>query len=428
VQTNALLSNQENESTATATTRTTLALLPNQPDLSLTSVLERVIQGPSSLNPLLNCSATSQVRIVSVNNETADHYWMLQSLDANGQEKTVGGDEFYVSFLDTAYMNISYSDGGGGDDHPTAVAFVRDQGDGTYRLDFVTSPFNYDPNKALMGHGLLMVDFQYTCGIGYMTNHSKNSWKHGGTSGSTPTLRFVKTAVSQAPPLRIFQKPSTLALNNFSNVHVFGDSTMCQFVGTVWDNKVHSHRDNNYTNLHHCTKQVDFVIHPGSAMSAVNGIANGVFNGRKIMTNEASTALIMGAGAWELIKNPNPLSLEAPEYRHLLACQMMIERIREQFPNITLIWRSPTAMHIHVVKLWKLEQRAVAERVRYLSTSRVERLYLQQKALMEKLNVTFLDVYEATYLLADYTQSSDALHYTPEANARMLSWLYPKYY
>jgi hypothetical protein len=112
---------------------------------------------------------------------------------------------------------------------------------------------------------------------------------------------------------------------------------------------------------------------------------------------------------------------------HLVACRRMVENIRERFPKITLIWRSPTAMHIHAVKLWKLEDRAVAERVRYLSNSRVERLYLQQKALMEQLNVTFLDLYEATYLLADYTKSGDALHYTPEANARMLSWLYPNY-
>jgi hypothetical protein len=426
-----LNSMKANETTTkTAPTSTTiLALLPPHPDLSVTRELQKVIQNSPSgglNNPLLNCSATSQVRISSIQeSETGnDHYWMLESLDGTGQKKTIGGDEFYISYLDEAYMNTNSSS-----HHPTAVAFVRDQQDGTYRLDFVTSPFNYKPHKSLTGHGLVMVSFQYTCGIGSMTNHTKDSWKHGGTSGSSPTVRLLTANVSHAPPMRIFKPPpATLAFNNFSNVHVFGDSTMCQLVGTVWDSKKVSHRSNNYTNLHHCTSQLAFAIHPGTAISAVGGIARGAYDGGKILTNDASTALILGAGAWDLFRNPYPLTVEGPGYTHLVGCQMMVEKIRELFPNITLIWRSMTAMHIHAVALGRLGQHAVAERVRYLSTSRAERLYRQQKALMEKLNVTFLDVYEATYLLADYTQYSDALHYTPVANARILAWLYPNYH
>ena len=40
------------------------------------------------------------------------------------------------------------------------------------------------------------------------------------------------------------------------------------------------------------------------------------------------------------------------------------------------------------------------------------------------VDVACLDIYEATYLSADWTLPGDGRHYRPELNERMLSWFY----
>ena len=50
-----------------------------------------------------NCSATSQVRLQLLSEEDGNTKWMMQTLDQNGSEKHVGGDEFYITYHPDSY-------------------------------------------------------------------------------------------------------------------------------------------------------------------------------------------------------------------------------------------------------------------------------------------------------------------------------------
>jgi hypothetical protein len=108
--------------------------------------------------------------------------------------------------------------------------------------------------------------------------------------------------------------------------------------------------------------------------------------------------------------------------------------------RVTVYWLLPTAVHIHRVHVADsdaMRQRAPQKinRTRYLSASRTRQLYQRQKQVVqailarqrpihdETVKAGFLiDVFEATYLSADWTLPGDGRHYRPELNQRMLSW------
>jgi hypothetical protein len=124
------------------------------------------------------------------------------------------------------------------------------------------------------------------------------------------------------------------------------------------------------------------------------------------------------------------------------------EQDQSQRPHVTVYWMLPTAVHVHRVHLADsdaMRQRAPQKinRTRYMSASRTRQLYHRQRQVVEPLltaqrhgettNVEacshgaadshyFLDVYEATYLSADWTLPGDGRHYRPELNQKMLSW------
>jgi len=121
----------------------------------------------SEYDPLASCSVTSQVRVVQNN-----PLWILESIDAKGNPKTVGGDEFYVTYRDDIVAKAT---------EVTAAAFIDDLGDGTYSLDFVTTPMNPIPSN-LTGRGTLTVNFQYSCGIGKAHQPVKDKCTMGGAT------------------------------------------------------------------------------------------------------------------------------------------------------------------------------------------------------------------------------------------------------
>jgi hypothetical protein len=47
------------------------------------------------------------------------------------------------------------------------------------------------------------------------------------------------------------------------------------------------------------------------------------------------------------------------------------------------------------------------------------------RLMMDELRVPVLDVYEASYLSADWTLSGDGRHYNTAYNKMVLSWFYP---
>jgi hypothetical protein len=117
----------------------------------------------------------------------------LVSLDASGNNKNIGGDEYYVTYTDVSSSST------------TLVAFVHDNGEGTYSLDFSTTPMN---PVNISGYGNLAVHLEYTCGIGAMGQPLKDKWVSG---------RFCSTSWSRdnvtTPSYRVFSPPTDAGID-----------------------------------------------------------------------------------------------------------------------------------------------------------------------------------------------------------------------
>jgi hypothetical protein len=164
------------------------------------------------MSPLTNCSATSQVRT----QQYSDASWTLVSPDTEGHTKTMGGDEYYVTYTDASSKKV------------TLAAFIfldHDNGDGTYNLDFSTTPLN--PVR-ITGRGRLTVHLQYTCGIGTIPQPLKNEWVYG---GACHVILIGVEPMSPLPPIASshHQQMLVLTFSNNSMVIGYGDSLMEDF-------------------------------------------------------------------------------------------------------------------------------------------------------------------------------------------------------
>ena len=95
-----------------------LVLPSDRPDPKPQSLLDEL------LDHQLACPATSQVRI-SFDPQHGDKNVILKSYSIDGEPKTEGGDEYYITYTDKTTEN----------DFVDAVAYSRDMGDGTYVLE-----------------------------------------------------------------------------------------------------------------------------------------------------------------------------------------------------------------------------------------------------------------------------------------------------
>jgi hypothetical protein len=82
-----------------------IAWVPQQHDETIESFIRHQIilnSSISTFHPLSNCRATCQVKIVANNHHknVANNlqFWTLYTYDCRGMPKTIGGDEFYLSF------------------------------------------------------------------------------------------------------------------------------------------------------------------------------------------------------------------------------------------------------------------------------------------------------------------------------------------
>ena len=412
-------------------------LLPAPPDTSLVPRLREIIPDHSE-SPFRDCPATAQVKLTVDSHD--NRKWMLQTLDQEGNPKGIGGDEFYVSFRDHRNRDVSPEERM----HPSAVANILDRHDGTYELEFVAPPLtSLDPQsrRNAGGGGNLTIHFQYTCGIGYMAPPSKDSWVHGGAMHKSVTI-----FMPHIPMIRPFQPPLSEAgiLSKYEQVLVFGDSAMKQFV----KNASRAYEPNIVFRVKRRKPWTMALIEEhlsvlrkqfGRDLDATN------------TKSSHSTALILGSAIWDVLASPQ----EHTATRHLLAsanhasenvfqdhlnaCRHFINTVRQQYPNLHVLWKSPTAMHIHVVDPSNPVNAAknhgddngssstvpsLLQRVRYMSSSRMAYLCQLQRQLMRELHVPFLDIYEATYLSASWTFSGDGRHYSPELHQHMLRWFY----
>lgn len=422
-----------------------------------------------------NCSATHQVQIIP-----KCPFWELQALDQDGAQKGVGGDEFYVTYTDNyhsmanaASPNDSHTTALSSrrqpqqDHHPTAVAVVTDLDNGRYRLEFTTSPFRRrDPcHSRLLGHGMLSVVLQYTCGLGKVDQPLKNDrgqWREGGSSVAV----YVQQNVT-APPLTPFLPPSIIHtthggrrrnnnknnnsfpidLGRYSTIIPLGDSILQNFMEPldVVRPPPNIGRPLNSTTLPRWIEFLETKYYQEAFRKAAS--AKDEVNNKSRETNQttggAVVVMVISTSAWDLLEMDNSGGWDD----HAAAMKALIQHIRQRYHRIIdeVIWKSPTAMHIHVPMLQvvagkhqKLENHYMGalrssetstqrkqrflDRMRYMSASRSWKLYQVQQQVAADLQMPFLDVYQATYLSADHTFLGDGRHYLPELNVMMTNW------
>lgn len=393
-------------------------LVPPEPDLLAQERVHSAIfkDGDRTLEDESRFPVTCQVRIV----QDRAKGWNLVSLDCHGQEKTIGGDEYYVAY--TAASTLQRKDV-----HPyTAVAQVEDCQDGTYRLEFSATPTCTLPQSASMEQGgRLTIYFQYSCGIGAMPSPTKREWTNGAY-----THRCHYVDLEQGPPIRPFAPPSeSIDLSRFDLVVAFGDSTMEQLVRQRPNKKGKYFFRNNLS----YGEKVAFSLNTQTVPKFLELLEQG--SGRHLRDEDERfprRAVLLGSCLWDVLDSKD--ELQGAAYQdHQEAIRIYINAVRQRYPDVTILWKSPTAVHIHVVDLERLVVSKMGEaalfgieRLRYMSASRSKHIYQIQKRILQEEGIPFLDIYQATYLSADWLFPSDGRHYRPDLNRLMLSWFYPK--
>jgi hypothetical protein len=264
-------------------------------------------------DPLANCSVTSQVRIIQKSSQR-----ILQSIDVNGNNKTVGGDEFYVTFTDNNPARKG---------NHTAAALIQDLENGLYALNFKTTPMDPHPGN-LTGVGTLSVRFLYSCNIGLANRPVKDKWKEGGAT----LIHHTKSNVTQ-PPIRTFRPPSGVDLSPFDLVVSFGDSMMQSFVRSKTGNKAY-HRQKTVWN-----KNPNLDLYSGSLSQLLEKLESR--HGKKHLINRTNVALLLGSSAWDIIQPKEIL----PDFsEHLDTCRRFVLTVQDRYPNVTVIWKAPAAI------------------------------------------------------------------------------------
>jgi hypothetical protein len=335
------------------------------------------------------------------------------------------------------------------------------------------------PDQSTWGH--VSIHFCYTAGMGGLPPPTKQGWCHGGATQTCYLHRQVPppwatTAWSSSgttnntttvpPAWRIFAPPQPrldLSLRH-DVILAFGDSVLEQLVSSsssiVFGEKVA---------MPLLTRTVPMLLESLEQSLGQHLLAEHLSN--------AKVALILNSALWNVLSDeatveckesvsPSSSSTIDPWENHLDALAEFLTQVLQRYGNVqskthahsekqhplrlhvTVYWMLPTAVHIHRVHLADsdaMRQRAPQKinRTRYMSASRTRQLYLRQKQVVEPLLAAqqrqvnqaegcsldaavdshyFLDVYEATYLSADWTLPGDGRHYRPELNQKMLSW------
>jgi hypothetical protein len=279
---------------------------------------EYVVRKVTDYNPLANCLVTSQVRIIQKSSQ-----WILQSIDTNGNNKTVGGDEFYVTYTDNNPPRKG--------DH-TAAALIQDLENGLYALTFKTTPMYPNP-KALTGVGTLNVHFLYSCNIGLAHQPVKDKWKSGGAT----QIHHTKSNVSQ-PPILTFRPPSGVDISTFDLVVSFEDSLMQSFVSLSLErknigNKAY-HHGKSFLKDYPQTE-----LYSGSLSRVLQKLYR--WHGAQL-NSRTNVALLLGSSALEII---HPETTHAPGFSdHLDTCRRFVLSVQGGYPNVTVIWKAPAAI------------------------------------------------------------------------------------
>ena len=358
---------------------------------------------------------------------TKHQYWELRTFDSNGNPKTVGGDEFYITYTDDAIATTTTQRLANGMPH-TSVAEITDLNNGRYRLEFVSSPLNNNHrmnHHRLIGRGMLSVTFQYTCGIGKLSPPIKTDWTKWQDGGST-VAQFIKKDVP-IPPMKPFQIPlERFDLSRYSWILPIGDSTMDHFGIPL---NVSMPKMNSPLNVKTLPKWKK-VLQEWS-----------FYTTKLLSSKEESTStnskgvIVVGSAVWDVIAADNVTDWIGT---HAQAMTELLQHIRQYYPNVDVAVRSPYAMHVHnpILALQNLQKKSnsrrnqkkaqsfarLLHRIRYMSESRTREVYQVQKQICETLQVPFLDGYQASFLSADHMMEGDGRHYTATYNKFVSNW------
>ncbi len=407
---------------------------------------EAVMDGDSdSSSPLSKCSPTSQMQIytqgypeahtesesmsvsqqdgiIHMNYTNSNFTWILKTLDEEGNEKSIGGDEFFISYRDQIAVGMS----------DTAVAMITDNLDGTYKLDFVGPPYGAKPPISnITGVGTLKISLLFTCGIGRMTRPTKDDWKTGGHLYHDRYTYTISNA--SAPYIRHLRHPNISPVDgtkiiDFSKHHkvfCFGDSLMQNFCGKFYSS-YRFRQDNLFASPNVGSKvrrdTLDIALDTldelwGTELNSNHNHTMNVSILGEDLDSESSdhstanaTALILDSAAWELGSNLGPIE----DHYFNDTIQMYydyVKAIRARYPHVKLYWKSPQAVHPTMLKDGCYRSKRCFGRVRYVSLASMEYLYVQQKRIMKELGVTFLDIWEASYVAHAWHMDGDAFHY-----------------
>jgi hypothetical protein len=295
-------------------------LIPDYPNQTDVSVVEQDIALSISSDrkeeigsPLSLCNPTAQVQIMF-----SEPHWTLTSFDKFGNKKMVGGDEFYIVYRDYSLNETA--------EEPTAIALIQDLANGTYTLDFVTTPTTPNP-LGLKGTGDLTVYFDYTCGIGNMAPPSKQHWDNKGSTGAV----FTRKNALQ-PRIRTFQHPpKSVNMSDFHFVNFIGASTMRNLVNNCivqWKQRVHLQQDfRSQLNTTTVDKFIRTMNRPETLQQQYQG-NNGI---------KTNIALVLGSDVWDILSDdPN----QGPGFEdHLVACARAVKLARELYPHVTVLWK-----------------------------------------------------------------------------------------
>jgi len=398
-----------------------------------------IVEGDES-HFLHGCAATSGVII-----DMSHTPWTMTSLDSEGNVKTHGGDEFYISYtLDNT-----------ADHSPDAVARIVDRADGTYELYFMQSR---SPRRSLEPPadiiGVLNIHLLYTCAASFLDPPEKTNWKEDGSINAVwtevgvrpPPFGWFKTAPRRFPEIA----------TEYDFVLAVGNSLMRNFVWSCFamDN-IESGSCNNFMKRVR-GKHITATLESRTGMRHNLVYSNGL--GGPLNTNtvhsaflpriesgleeqkesenrlgsirEDRSAFILGSCIWDLyaVYDLESFNQNGGNHRfgfydgvddHLEAIRILISETRRLHPLRKIYWKGCTAVHrqLHVTmpSYFNATTPDVArESVWYTSLIRGRHLDAAQKELLEELNVPVIDMFEITYEMPELHRDGDTKHYNAE--------------
>ena len=347
-----------------------------------------------------------------------------------------------------------------------------------HSLRWVASPMNSPISTSqlpMSKRGHVSIHFQYSLGMGSLPPPHKHDLLHGGaiqTCYLCPNV-VVPSSYEQRPnatntqakitndctliSLQPFRIPTiTKRLSSYDIIIAYGDSILEQLVASrrYENNNSAPPKAEPRPRIHFGPKIASPLNHRtmASLFHGLDSFVSTILRDPSCIST-LSIALLLNSALWDVLsdeattvlrdvsgsdhKLPFDHQHNDPWKEHIEILRQYLSLIQTRYPTIRIHWVLPTAVHIHRVHvlsdpllLIKAPQKIA--RTKYMSSSRTYQLYQRQKDVIVSLNdehrnlaqIWCVDIYEATFLSADWTLPGDGRHYRSELNQRMLSWFY----